>query len=526
MNASTFLSIVFVFWNVTASAQDVVKGFVFEDTNQNGMKERREKGLAGVAVSNGQEVVLTDNTGTYELPIGNDDIVFVIKPAGYQVRLNMANQPQYYYIHKPNGSPTMEYKGVAPTGPLPKSVDFALVPHAESEDFRMLVLGDPQVLDQRELGYFERGIVSEIRNAKDVVMGITLGDLVQSDMTLYPDYTALMAQVGVPWYNVIGNHDLNQDALADSLHDETFEANFGPATYSFNYGKAHFIVLDDNLVPDPRGGRGQWSGYSQKRLDFMKNDLAHVAKDQLIVLINHIQLKHLNDNSMRLSDRQQLFGFFRGYTNVLALSAHTHQQQQFFYGKEDGWPNETPLHEFNIGATCGNWNSGRINEQGVADATASDGTPRGYVYLNISGNRYTADFKVAGKPTDYQIGLFHRKVLATIWWEGRGHIYANFFMGHKGSKMEYRINEEDWQPMRHTLEPDPAYVAELYRWDTADTLFRGRRPTEPANCSHLWMAPLTNDRGLGTHRIQVRATDDYGRQFIQTSSFRIEEDKY
>lgn len=506
-------------------AQDKVVGNVFEDTNENGIRDQKEQGISGIAVSNGREVILTDKKGHYELPIGDDDIIFVIKPAGYRVPVNAYNQPQYYYIHKPKGSPeTLETKGVAPTGPLPKSVDFALIPQEENEQFEMLVLGDPQVLDTTELGYFDKGIVSEIiADKRAVVMGLTLGDIVQNDLNLHHDYIRLMSRMGIPWYNVIGNHDLNMDATADSLHDETFEANFGPATYSFNYGRAHFIVLDDNLYPDPRGGKGLWAGYTEKQLAFVENDLKHVAKDQLIVLVNHIQMNMVNENSFRKPDRQRLFELFRGYTNVLALSAHTHQHQQFFYDKADGWPNDTPLHEFNVGATCGNWYSGRINEQGVADATMSDGTPRGYVYLHISGNQYAANFKVAGKSADYQIGLFHRKFLGTIWWEGRGRLYANFFMGHKGSKVEYRIDDDQWKPMRYTLEPDPAYVAELYRWDTADQLFPGRRPTEPANCSHLWWAPLPNNRSIGKHRIQVRATDDYGQTFLRESFYHIQD---
>ena len=506
-------------------AQGNVVGYVFEDGNGNGTKERREAGLEGIAVSNGREVVLTDKKGRYELPIGNDDIVFVIKPSDYRVPLNTDNQPQYYYIHKPHGSPPSQYKGVVPTGPLPKSVDFALVSQQENDEFRMFVMGDPQFLDEREFGYFEQGIVSEIIGSTDAVMGITLGDIVQNNLDMHRDYIRLMGKVGIPWYNVIGNHDLNMDAPADSLNDETFEANFGPSTYSFNYGKAHFIVLNNNLYPDPRKGKGLWAGYSQKELKFVENDLRYVDKDQLIVVVNHIQMNIVNENSFRKSDRQQLFELFRGYDNVLALSAHTHNHQQFFYGKEDGWPNETPLHEFNVGATCGNWYSGRVNEEGIIRSVMSDGTPPGYVYLNISGNQYTTDYKVAGMPADYQIGLYHRKVLSTIWWDSRGQVYANFFMGHKGSKVECSINDGAWRPMKYIKEPDPAYVSELYKWDDAEELAKGRRPTGPANCTHLWSIGFPRNLGTGTHQIVVRATDMYGREYIQKSAYRIEEPK-
>lgn len=506
-------------------AQQKVTGIVYEDKNLNQIRDRAERGIKGVGVSNGAEVVLTDEHGKYVLPIGKDDIVFVIKPSGYQVAMNGDNLPKSYYIHKPLGSPKFKYKGVLPTGNLPKSVDFALHKQVENDDFKILVLGDPQVLDQREVGFFNKSILSEIAQVKDAVFGLTLGDMVQEDLGLSTDYKKMIASLKLPWYNVLGNHDLNMDATVDSLHDETFEADFGPANYSFNYGKAHFILLDNNVYPDPRGGRGLWAGYTKKQFRFLENDLKHVKKDQLIIIANHIQMNIVNENSFRKEDRQQLFDLFNGYSNVLVLSAHTHNNQQFFYKKENGWPNETPLHEYNVGATCGNWYSGKINDRGVAESTMSDGTPVGFVTLNISGNKYQADYKVSGKPKDYQIGLFHRKVMSTIWWEGRGRIYANFFMGHKGSKVEYRIDNEEWKPMRYILQPDPSYVAELYRWDTAETLLPGRRPTEPADCTHLWWAPLTNDRPLGSHTIEVRARDDYGQTFIQKSSFKIEESK-
>ncbi|MGV3510172.1 MAG: metallophosphoesterase N-terminal domain-containing protein, partial [Sphingobacteriaceae bacterium] len=102
-------------------AQTTATGYVFEDSNTNRKRERSEKGIQNVAVSNGREVVLTDKNGKYQLPVGNDDIIFVVKPTGYKVPLNTMNQPQFYYIHKPSGSPDLKYKGVAPTGKLPKS---------------------------------------------------------------------------------------------------------------------------------------------------------------------------------------------------------------------------------------------------------------------------------------------------------------------------------------------------------------------------------------------------------------------
>src|SRR5690554_6059261 len=95
-------------------AQEMANGVVFEDLNRNGKKERREKGIPGVAVSNGIQVVQTDAQGKYTLPVSDDQIIFVIKPSDYEVPVNENNLPQFFYIHKPNGSPELILLGSHP----------------------------------------------------------------------------------------------------------------------------------------------------------------------------------------------------------------------------------------------------------------------------------------------------------------------------------------------------------------------------------------------------------------------------
>src|SRR5690606_41099625 len=80
-----------------------------------------------VSVTNGVQVVQTDGNGRYELPVGNDQIIAVIKPGDYDVPVNDDQLPQFYYIHKPAGSPQLEYPGVKPSGPLPKEINFPLI---------------------------------------------------------------------------------------------------------------------------------------------------------------------------------------------------------------------------------------------------------------------------------------------------------------------------------------------------------------------------------------------------------------
>ncbi len=148
------------------SAQQIVKGSVFDDKNNNGKKDKKEKGIANIAVSNGVEVVLTDSEGKYSLPVDDDNIIFVIKPAGYKIEVDEYNFPKSYYIHKTKGSPLSKYKGVDPTGELPESIDFALIKYDEPETFSSFIFGDSQTYTEKEVEYFTKGIVDEAKKKK------------------------------------------------------------------------------------------------------------------------------------------------------------------------------------------------------------------------------------------------------------------------------------------------------------------------------------------------------------------------
>lgn len=518
------LVLIGLFVSSQVSSQSTAKGYVYEDANRNGKKELKEKGVAGVSVSNGADVVQTDNKGYYELSVGNDNILFVIKPSGYRVPVNELNQPTYYYIHKPLGSPvSFKYRGSDPTGKLPKSVDFSLIPYDEPSTFTALIFGDPQAYNLEEVNYFAKGIVAELKGIKNIGFGLSLGDLVGDDLGLHSPYIKAVSNVGVPWYNLLGNHDMNYDAPTDSLADETYEKNFGPANYSFNYGNAHFIVLDDILYPDPRDGKSYWGGFRKDQLDFVENDLKFVGKDKLIVLAFHIPLLIEGDDPFRKEDRQRLFDILKDYPNTLSISAHTHLQRHNFYNKEDGWNQEKPHHEYNAGTTSGDWYSGEFNEQGVPASTMRDGTPKGYAFLTIDNNKYKIDYKVAGKPKEYQVQIFSPKVVA----RGRNtsaEVFANFFMGAEGDKVEYSINEGKWSPMIYVKDTDPSYLSKVQKWDLTDQLMRGRRPSNAVESTHLWRGSIpARTLSVGLHKIKVRATDMFGNVFTEEQSFKVEE---
>jgi hypothetical protein len=510
-----------VLFSIGLKAQGIAKGYIYADSNGNKKHDRSEKGLSNVAVTNGREVVLSNQKGYYELPLGNDQIIAVIKPSGYQVQVNENNLPQFFYNHKPQGSPALKYKGVAATGKIPASVDFLLTPVKEKQNFTALIFGDPQPYTLEEVDFFARGVVKEVEGIKGVAFGLSMGDLVGNNPDLFNPYIKAVQKIGIPWYNLMGNHDINFDVTEDELSDESFEAHFGPTDYAFNYGNVHFIVLDDILYPDPRDGQSYWGGLRKDQLEFVKNDLKFVPKDKLVVLAFHIPIGEAGKNEgFREEDRIALFDLLADFPNTLSLSAHTHNQEQVFFTAKDGWKQEKAHHHYNVGTTSGNWYSGELNEQGIPVSTMSDGTPKGYAFINFKGSQYDVDYKVAGKEKAYQIEISAPKVLEHNKKTSAG-IYANFFMGGKEDDVLYRIDNGEWKKMNYMPANDPAFLDVLHKWDYTETLLSGRRPSDAAESKHLWKAAVPNKLTPGEHLVEVKATDMYGKRFTQTKKIQV-----
>ena len=201
---------------------ETIQGIVYHDMNQNYQRDANEPGIAEVLVSNKTEVTKTDNDGHYSLQVQDEDIIFVIKPAGYALPLNENNLPQFYYIHTPEGSPPSKYRGLDPTGPLPQQIDFPLYEDNIGDDFEVVVFSDPQPRNEKEINYVRDDVVSELIGTSSVC-GIVLGDIMYDDLSLYEYYCQVLGQTGIPFYHVPGNHDMNYDA-ADDLHSlETFK---------------------------------------------------------------------------------------------------------------------------------------------------------------------------------------------------------------------------------------------------------------------------------------------------------------
>lgn len=483
-------------------------GIVYRDDNANGARDRGERGLPGIRVSDGERIVATGADGRYALPVEEGRTVFVIKPAGYGFPARADGTPDFWRHIRTQPGPQLEYGGI-PLQPV-GCRDFALIPEKvrKAAALDVLVFADPQTKSLVDVGYYDRDVVESalgMQGDRPAALGISLGDIVNDDLSLYPALNRATARLGLPWLHVAGNHDLDFDAASDEESLLTFRNTYGPDTFAWEEPQAVFIALDD-VIYRPRPDGGYIGGLRESQFAFLTSYLPTIPRDRLIVIGVHIPFFDAasGKETFRRADRERLFALLDDFPNVLLLSGHSHTQRHYFHDASSGWKGAKPLHEYNAGAACGAFWSGVKDAQGIPDTTMADGTPNGFATLRIASDR---SYRLAWHPardTDAQIALHAPKVLRRGSWPGTG-VYANVFMGRDDTRVEYRIDAGDWKPMQRVDQPDPRVVAENVSDDQATALRAYDRLPQAAPSKHLWRGVLPTDLPIGEHRIEVRA---------------------
>ncbi|MBL8064323.1 MAG: calcineurin-like phosphoesterase family protein [Chthonomonadaceae bacterium] len=490
------------------------EGVVFHDRNRSGKREAGDPGVSGVCVSNGRDVVKTDAQGRWRLPVTEDTILFVIKPSGWQVPLDEYNLPNYYYVHKPTGSPDSKYRGVEPTGSLPDSIDFPLLPQREDAKFRMVLFGDPQPRNQTEVDYIAHDVVEQAAldaAAQGAKFGMSLGDEMFDVLSLYESLNQTVGTIGLPWYNTVGNHDLNYDAPDNSTSTETFQRVFGPPHYAFNFAKVHFIVLN-NVVWNGSKTGGYKGEITAQQLEFVKRDLEHVPLDRLVVIAMHIPI-------VDVENREDLYRLIEARPHTLSLSAHTHVQEHHFLSSEDGWRGEEPHHHLNHATVCGSWWEGAPDERGIPHATMSDGAPNGYSIVEFDGAKYKVAFRPANRPLNDQMNIWIPEQVSCSE-TANTEVVVNVFAGSIRSIVDIRVGGGEWERMTNFEGYDP-FFARLKEIEAGPNPPPGLKLPKPSLTQHLWKAKLPSNLQVGTHVVDIRTTDMFGQSYSDRRLVRV-----
>ncbi|WP_407318384.1 calcineurin-like phosphoesterase family protein [Isoptericola halotolerans] len=540
----------------TDEDQQTIDGVVFVDKNQNSVQDRGERGLRGVTVTNGRDVTTTDRRGRYELPAFDNMTVSVTQPRGYQVPVDEDNVAQFFYHHLPEGSPELRYGGIEPTGPLPDAVNFPLVKSGltGSAAQQCVIGGDVQTYTQDEVEYARNGAFADLAARTDYTGcgALFIGDVVGDDLALYPQTRELVSTLNGPARFLPGNHDLDFDATSSEHTFDTYRAQIGPEYYSYDVGKAHVVAL--NTVEYPVG-TSYTGSLDERQLEWLRNDLAQVPANKLIVIAAHIPLLDYADQGSskhQVAQVNEIYEMLEG-REAIALGGHTHSIENLREGDRlEGWSevmgvDELPFTHITAGAISGDWYSGDLLPQGYPAALQRDGGQPGVLTLDITGNRVQERFTVRGEDESLQMALgvntpryrewftTHRSAvgsapeytdplvvsradLADTTW-----LTTNFWMGGTGSTVTATIDGgEPVEAVRtQPLQGEGQKVGAEWSDPVAaqQQLVHGGSVAERS--MHLWRLELPADLAAGEHTTEVTATDVHGREFTDTLTFQV-----
>jgi len=439
------------------------------------------RGVGDVPVSDGWDVVTTERDGTFELISSADrDFLRVSVPSGFRIPGNPSGTARFYRPISPDGA-----------GQMGAVFDLERLEESD-ENHTVLLLADIQTQDAQEMTWFHEQTVPDVQETlrglgNPEAFGIADGDIMYDHLELYPGFESAVSGMGIPFFQVVGNHDLDQESGIDEDSTRTFTGRFGPRYYSFDRGAVHYVVLDDVFWH----GSGYLGYLGSDQLRWLENDLRFVEEGRPVLLACHIPVlggRHGRTGQpyptpgISVSNRRVLYRLLEPYQAHI-LTGHTHENEHVF---EEG------THEHVVAAVCGAWWSGPI---------CGDGTPNGYAVYEVRGEEVTWRYKSTGLPFDHQLRVYPHGSDPTA----PDEIVANVWDWDPAWSVVWYEDGERRGEMARRGGTDPL-SEELHR---GEDLPPRRTWVEPFPVGHLFFAPASRE----AREIRVEATDRFGRVY-------------
>lgn len=443
------------------------------------------KGIAGVSITDGINITQTDSSGRYELASNaTAEFVYISVPRGYE------------FTHQ--NSVTRFYQRIQPSRGRFKA-DFALEPLSQDDTrHNFVVWADPQIISEADAEELKTKSAPDLRDLVasypkgTLFHGIGCGDLVWDKFELFEDYKQAIATAGIPFFQVIGNHDMNLEARTDEGSAEKFKELFGPTYYSFNRGEVHYVVLDDVFFI---GTGKKYIGYlTEHQLSWLEQDLATVKPGSTVVVNVHIPVQtgatrrdNLKEDPIggMVMNRKELYRILQPYKAHI-MSGHTHFNEKVFEGEN--------LIEHVHGTVCGAWWTGPI---------CYDGTPSGYGVYEVDGSDVKWYYKATGQPKTHQLRAYKPGAVP----QKPEHVTANVWNWDPQWKVEWLQDGQNMGPMERLTTLDPLSV-ELHEG--------AQKPSK-----HKWVEPQLTDHmffaqpAAGARHVTVQATDRFGNVYTE-----------
>lgn len=458
--------------------------------------------LAGVAVSDGEQVVITDSRGCYELTGRlRDSLVFISVPSGYKVPTEGV-VPKFY----------ARIQGKNPTA------DFVLDRLPDGTKWRVVVCNDIHLANRPRKGdiaQFRAGFAADMQRLEPLpgteTCIVVLGDMT-TDKWWYrnryglPEYLREMERIGLPVFHCMGNHDHDiRGGTSDRFRAGAYRRLFGPTDYSFNLGGTHWVVMDNIVSYGPLDENGE-ADYRQIReeitpeqLEWLERDLETVNRHTPVVFCTHAPFyRYTGVDSLREGCGREVVRLLSRFREVLVLTGHTHLNYNVQI---------TPrmLEHNNVSAAGSAWETA-----GVCGINLTrDGTPGGYLQCDIGGATISWHYIPCGG--DWRTGQFRtydlNRIPAGYGGEaGSNAVLLNIFNWDPAWKVSVRENGREI-PVKRIMTADPLYAKAAI----GSTLMRAPS-LRPVRSPHLFRAQAaTPDAAL-----EIEVTDRFGNLFRET----------
>jgi outer membrane protein assembly factor BamB len=297
----------------SSSGSGTAQGIVFEDGNGDGEHSPDEQGISGIAVSDGENIVLSNADGEYQLPLTSDSrVLFITRPSNFE------RAKKFYYV--------LDDKSTSATSDR-QSYDFALkrATKPDSETVRFVQTSDIHIggEDDRERFISAISEINKLNPPADFV--VATGDLVNrgSDRSQFDVYKAGTDTCQVPWLHVFGNHDANRGVNKTRV----YASYFGPDYYSADYGDLHLIMMN--------------SVHRSDRQDrWIERDLQMLGKGKKILAFQHYAA---NESDLARLERYHARAIFTGHWHSNKMTSHINglasiNHPTFIMGGIDGSP--------------------------------------------------------------------------------------------------------------------------------------------------------------------------------------------
>lgn len=374
--------------------------------------------LAGVKVSDGYSIVLTDKRGVYNIASqkrnGN---VFITIPSGYEAEVADGDVvPQYWAALTADQNVAERH-------------DFNL---RAVDNHKHVILAITDIHLSHQLGdieQFENIVLPRLKSEVDkyrqkgipvytMCMGDSSFDLFWYDFLFdINDFRSTIKRIGYPTpvFHTMGNHD--NDGAAEPNNDTDFRATekyrkvFGPTYYSFDIGKVHYIMLDNiryrnektaKMKPGKNmaGARNYDHIVTEEQMEWLRKDLALIEdKNTPIVVGMHCPVYRLlnEHNSTELysyfTDAQgnrtlppalYFSEAFKEFKQVHYLTGHSHKLITTHCKVNSDYPQIANTIDHNVGAICGAW---WFTAAHGGPHLAPDGAPAGFKVLPVDGQK-------------------------------------------------------------------------------------------------------------------------------------------